>query len=371
VASRLLSTPPPSVKVVASIPNALGQNHDRPPIEKLLSELKSARDEANFSRSLLQTIGNVTPDLIYAKDRSGRMTYANPAVLNAVGRSWDDIAGRLDTEWHADAAEAQRFVDNDARIMSAGVTETLEENLTGPDGVRTYLSTKGPLKDADGEVVGLFGISVDITARKKAEAQARFLMQEMNHRVKNTLAVVQAMARQTLKAASVDRAAWDAFEARLIAMARAHDALTRDSWSGAEVGVIVAEALEMHDPARVRRFDVDGPAVMLDAQTALALSMALHELGTNALKYGALSTPEGHVAIRWQVDTDARGRVLDLRWNENGGPRVVAPSRRGFGSRLIEQAFSQLDADSARVEYLPQGVEFRLRAVLPPDFAAA
>jgi two-component sensor histidine kinase len=177
------------------------------------------------------------------------------------------------------------------------------------------------------------------------------------------------MARQTLKLSGINRTVWDAFEGRLIAMSRAHDLLNGEDWVGADVVSIVAEALKVHTGTERASFDIDGPAALVDAQTALSLAMVLHELGTNALKYGALSKPGGRIAIRWQVEDDTRGKVFDLRWNEHGGPKLNKPAHRGFGSRLVEQAFSQHDIDHARLEFLPQGVQFRLRIVLPSDVA--
>lgn len=313
---------------------------------------------------MLERIGAATPDLIYAKDREGRMIFANPAVLQVIGLPWDAIKGRLDSEWHPDIAEANRFMETDARIMAQGELENLEETLTGPLGRQTYLSTKSPLRDEEGEVIGIFGISMNISERKAEEAHQKFLMEEMNHRVKNTLATVQAMARQTLKKSGISSGVWDSFEGRLIAMSTAHELLTREKWVGADVATIVGKALRVHQSGAGDVFAIDGPAVLVDAQTALALAMALHELGTNAMKYGALSVPLGRVSIRWMIDNDARGHVLDFRWNESGGPPVEPPASRGFGSRLIKQAFSHHGDNSAEIDFLPQGVEFRTRIVL-------
>ncbi len=295
------------------------------------------------------------------------MIYANPAFLSAIGRQWADVKGRTDREWRTDLDQAHRVVQSDDDCMAAGGPLVVEEEIVGRRGPRTYLTTKAPLIDADGATAGLFAIGMDITERKHAETHQRFLADEMRHRVKNTLAVVQAMARQTLKMSGMDRGIWDAFEGRLVAMAKAHDLLTAEQWVGADVVSIVAEALKVHTGAERASFDIDGPAALLDAQTALSLSMVLHELGTNALKHGALSVPGGRIAIRWQVEDDARGKVFDLRWNEHGGPTLDNPAHRGFGSRLVEQAFSQHDVDHARLEFLPQGVQFRLRIVLPAD----
>jgi PAS domain S-box-containing protein len=320
-------------------------------------------EDAHLAKELLHRIGETTPDLIFAKDRQRRMLFANPAVLAMLGKSWDEIRGRSDIEWLDHPTEAQQILAADARIIETGVTESVEERVTGPNGQQVFLSTKSPLYAANGEVIGLFGISMNITALKRAEALNRLLMAELSHRVRNTLSVVQAIARQTLKSAGVDSAVWAAFEARLASMSDAHDILTRESWVGADITEIVSDALKPLGDMR-DRFSVAGPSAWVDAQTALALAMTFHELGTNAVKYGALSSSLGRVDIRWDVDSGAGGEVLGVRWNEAGGPTVSPPDRRGFGTRLIELAFGHNAASSPCVEYRREGIEFRVSIAL-------
>ena len=329
----------------------------------------AARD-AELNRELLERIGEATPDLIYAKDLESRMIFANPAVLNAIGKSWDEARGRSDIEWHDRPEEARRFMEADARVAARGLTESFEETHTGPAGTQVFLSTKSPLRDRSGRVIGIFGISKNITERKKDEAQKRLMMEEMNHRVKNTLAIVQSMARRTLQDAVADKALWAAFEARLLAMSQAHSILARDSWVGADIGDIVADTLGSYGREVRERAAIEGAATRVDAQTALALAMVLHELGANALKYGALSTPEGRVSVKWTVESTATGQILDFSWSESGGPEVTPPQRRGFGSRLIETAFARDQANRAAIEYRREGVQWRLRVGLFANAAA-
>lgn len=316
---------------------------------------------AAFKSNLLEQIGETTPDLIYAKDTKSRMIFANRAVLSVIGREWSDICGKSDDEWHSDPAEGRRFVDADARIMASRETEKLEEVLTGINGTKTYLSTKCPLLAKDGSVIGLFGISMDITERKNEERRRQILLDELDHRVRNTLALVQAMARQTFRDAAIDADVWDAFEGRLIALSKAHGVLTRRSWVGSDLGEILAEGLVAHGGTQAECFTVSGPAAWIDAHNALALAMAIHELGTNAIKYGALSTPSGHVTISWQIELDDNVPALALSWVESGGPPVTPPKHRGFGSKLIQEAFAHSGSDVAKVLYLPAGLEFHLR----------
>ncbi len=314
-----------------------------------------------FASDLLAKIGEATPDLIYAKDLSSRMIFANRAVLAVLGKSWNEIRGRSDDEWHDDPAEGRKFVEADARVMASGETEELEETLTGVSGPQTYLSSKSPLRAQDGTVIGIFGISKNITERKNEERLRQILLNELDHRVKNTLALVQAMSRQTFKNAGIDKEIWAAFEGRLISMSKAHGLLIQQSWVGAEIADIVAEGLIAHGGQDRDAFIIFGPAAWVDARSALALAMALHELGTNATKYGALSVPDGRVTISWELDNSGEAPMLQLYWRETGGPTVSAPVSRGFGSRLIEQAFAQSAQSAAKVRYLPEGIEFSVR----------
>jgi len=193
-------------------------------------------------------------------------------------------------------------------------------------------------------------------------------MDELNHRVKNTLAVIQSIASQTLgHAASLDEAR-EAFGARLLNLATAHDTLTRESWQSATLADIVSDTIKPH-AGGPNRFRVEGPDIRLTPTAALAVSMAVNELGTNAAKYGALCSESGHVAISWRIEGEGDDRRLLLLWKESGGPPVVPPTRRGFGSRLIERALaSELDAEVS-VSYDTSGLVCMINAPLPIEEA--
>jgi PAS domain S-box-containing protein len=327
---------------------------------------KARQDEAGFNRALLARIGDATPDMIYAKDLGSRMMFANAAVLDNIGRSWDEIRGRSDIEWHDDPVEAAKFVAADARIMATGIGETVEEVLTGPDGLHVFLSTKTPMRDAGGAVIGICGISHDITAEKAAEAQRQLLLAEMNHRVKNSLTAVMAIARQTLHNEASDAAAWQGFEARVMAMARANDMLAGDRWAGADIAGVVTEALGAFGAVGTGRIRIAGPAVDISAYAVVSLSLVLHELATNATKYGALSLPQGSVAVDWRLVDGPRGHMLAVNWREGDGPLVQPPQRQGFGTRLIERAFAS-NGQRARIMFRPQGVHCQLLVALARD----
>jgi PAS domain S-box-containing protein len=211
----------------------------------------------------------------------------------------------------------------------------------------------------DGAPNRMVGTNMDVTERKVAEARQRLLINELNHRVKNTLAIVQAIARQSFRPNATPRDAVEAFEGRLAALSAAHDVLTRQSWEAAAIGVIVAEAVAPHHGGD-GRLTVEGPSVDLEPKTAVALGLAMHELATNAVKHGALSTPAGRVEVRWTT----AGGLLDLTWRETGGPAVSPPRRKGFGARLLEQGLAEELRGSVRLEFLPEGLVCRVEAAL-------
>ena len=211
----------------------------------------------------------------------------------------------------------------------------------------------------------------EIAERRRAEEHQRLLINELNHRVKNTLATVQSIAAQTRRTTRDPKASYEAFIDRLVALSRAHDVLTRQRWEGADLREIVAGAVEPFD-AGGQRFRMSGPSVWMEPQPALALAMALHELATNAVKYGALSVSEGRVALGWTVaPDDGDGIAVELTWVESKGPRVVAPTRKGFGSRLLERGLAAELNGSVRVDYRPDGLVCTMQARLPAVDAPA
>ena len=195
----------------------------------------------------------------------------------------------------------------------------------------------------------------EVTARRASEHQRELLVGELNHRVKNTLATVQSIAAQTLREGKSLRETRESFESRLLALSETHNLLTRDHWSGAGLRELVEVELAPYAGARAR-IDVTGEEVWLAPDPALALGMALHELATNALKYGALSGAEGRVRISWTRRDEAGADRLRLVWEEAGGPPVTPPTRRGFGSRLIETGLRRQLRGEVELAFRPQGV---------------
>ncbi|HEY3950732.1 MHYT domain-containing protein [Phenylobacterium sp.] len=208
----------------------------------------------------------------------------------------------------------------------------------------------------------LSGVMLDVSDRRRAfdaleesQRRQRLLIDELNHRVKNTLATVQSIARQSAKDAASMAAFRAAFEARLVALSETHNALTRGGWSGASLRELLVQEFAPYAPAQVR---LDGDDLSLPPRLAVALGMVFHELATNAAKYGALSTADGLVSVSWRSD----GLWLAFSWAESGGPAVRAPTRRGFGSQLVEGTFARELGGSAELVYDPAGFRAELRA---------
>jgi two-component sensor histidine kinase/integral membrane sensor domain MASE1 len=203
----------------------------------------------------------------------------------------------------------------------------------------------------------------EIEERRRAEEHQKLLINELNHRVKNTLATVQSIAAQTRRTAKDPKASYEAFIERLMALSRVHDVLTHERWERAALRAIVDGATQPFEDGTGRRFRISGPPVWIEPHAALALAMALHELATNAAKYGALSVAEGVVTLEWRL-AEGPGEVLELAWREAGGPPVRPPKQRGFGSRLLERGLAGELNGEVSVDYRPDGLACTMRARL-------
>ncbi|MDO8902821.1 MAG: HWE histidine kinase domain-containing protein [Phenylobacterium sp.] len=243
------------------------------------------------------------------------------------------------------------------QAMTERTAFAIENRYEFPDGRITWLDVRGnPVEE------GLAIFFRDITERKLAEDHLRLMVHELNHRVKNSLATVQAIATQTLRSGGVPHEVREALTSRLLALARAHDVLTDTKWAGAELEEIAAQAAE---PYGADRFKIEGPRVTLPPRTAIAMALAFHELATNAAKYGPLSNDTGQVHLGWRLDTDHSPLKLHLVWRETGGPPVSPPKRKGFGSRLIQQGLAAEFVGEVRMEFLSSGLVCEVEAAVP------
>ena len=230
---------------------------------------------------------------------------------------------------------------------------------------RWFLSRALPVRDDTGEVVRWFGTNTDITELREAEERQKLLLDELNHRVKNTLAAVQSLARQSARGAGSVESFMEKFEPRVLALSRTHRLLARDTWQGADLMEVVSETLAPFAQEGASRVHVLGPGVRLAPTAAVTLAMAMHELATNAAKHGALSIPEGRVSVTWSLDLGGGRRpALNFIWQEAGGPPVAPSDRRGFGWRFIEQGVISELAGEVDLELREDGAQCRMRLPL-------
>jgi PAS domain S-box-containing protein len=335
-----------------------------------LNELygRVVHSELHRTTALFEAVINMTPDLVFVKDLQGRALLRNPAAL--FGKRWEEIEGRKEADWHRDPREAEQVVANDRKVIESGTSMQFVEQFTTQHGVRTLLSTKSPLFDEHGKIVGTIGVSTDITERENRARHVEFIMRELSHRSKNLLMMIQAVARQSIRQSSNLEDFEVQFNDRLTSLSRLHDLLIQEEWRGASLRAITQTQV---GPFAGSRIKIEGPEILLRPDIAQVVSMVLHELATNAAKYGALSNAEGKVQVAWDLVGDQRNR-LSLRWEEGGGPAVLSPQRRGFGSVVLERMALQIPDASASLKFLTAGVVWYLEAPLeslvsPDDIA--
>jgi two-component sensor histidine kinase len=237
------------------------------------------------------------------------------------------------------------------------------------DGMPRWAMFSGQIffDEAQRRPVRAVGIMLDTTERREQEERQRLILRELNHRVKNNLAVVQAIVSQTLRMSPRPAEAFERIQARLMAVARTHDFLNLSDWGGVSLEALLRGELEPHG-AGSDRVTLVGVPVFLDSTVALALGLVLHELATNAAKYGALSVEQGRIEVRWRIEPKEDDLpLLVLDWIETGGPTVRQPRRLGFGSRLIEGSVTGRLNGSVDIEYARDGLRCRLAFPLPPS----
>lgn len=313
-----------------------------------------ASSEPSYEARLEAVLESVT-DAFYAVDAQWRYVVFNRAAEAYFGVEREQVLGRGLWDLFPQGI-GTAFEEHCHAAMERGLPATFEtaSNLR-PD--RTVELHIAPMRGG-GVAVRL----TDITERKEALERQRLLANELNHRVKNTLATVQAIAAQSLRGDDVPSAARERFLARLVALARANDVLVSEPGTGATLGAIAAEMAGPHGGGE--RFTIGGPEVRLAAQTATAMALGLHERATNAAKHGALSAPDGRVSLAWAIEGKGEARRLRLTWRESGGPDPGTPGPPGFGSRLIERGLAAELKANVRLTYAPTGVVFSLSAPL-------
>lgn len=328
---------------------------------ELLADNAALVEIGGFLTSVLAA----SEDSIKVLDLDGRVAFMNASGLKAMdiehfaavrNRPWSEF-------WPGDGAQAARDAWLTAR--DGGSARFRTEARTAKGTAKFWDVQVTPIVTADGRVTHVLAISRDITEQMRMEAQKAILADELEHRIKNILAVVAAIARQTLRPPANLEDAAKAFNSRLNALGQAQIVVTRTNWTAADLREVVESVLPpFRAAAGDGRFNIEGPPVQLLAQRALSLALAVHELATNAVKYGALSTESGHVDLVWSVEGGDEKPMLRMEWREHGGPPVAEPGRQGFGSRLIERALPSDFLGTARIEYAPAGLVFTLTAPL-------
>ncbi len=321
--------------------------------------VETKRARLTESESRFRALVNATSDVVYqmsADWQEMRQLDGRGFLADTDGPSVRWIEAYIPEE------ERPRLNAAIAQAVAAKAPFELEHRVRQVDGAIGWtLSRAIPVLDADGEIVEWFGMATDVTERRRKDEHLRLVVNELNHRVKNNLAMVQSIAMQTFRRAEdMDQAATE-FSARLVTLARANDLLTGERWTGVDLRGVLLEAVGSHsdDPERLV---LEGEDVEISAKSALALTLAAHELATNAVKYGAWSNAAGVVTIRWTAQPLPKGWRLSLAWIERGGPPVVPPTRRGFGSRLIERGLSAELNGEVSLTFEPEGLVCRIEA---------
>lgn len=286
-------------------------------------------------------------DAFYAVDHEWRFTYVNKVAERWWGKQREDLIGK---HYWTEFPQAVGSLPYDAHLQAARERRVIRLEAVSPIVGHWIDISIFPSNS------GLAVYFRDISERKRAEARQEMLVSELNHRVKNVLATVQAIAAQSLAGPEVAEAARERFTSRLIALAQANELLVQKSWRGASLMAICLQIASPYGGVQSGRFVVDGAELLLKPGATTALALALHELATNAAKYGALSTPNGCVQLHWAEIMEGDARRFELKWREFGGPAVTPPRRLGFGSRLIQRGLSGEIRGRVQMEYLPDGL---------------
>ncbi len=292
-----------------------------------------------------------------AKQADNPIIYVNDAFLKLTEYDRDELLAKSFNFLLADDSDHRDLAEIAAAFP--GKEDDAEVRYRHKDG-STFCATifVSPVKDKEGKIVQHFVSLVDTTRFVRARDNAAMLIDELNHRVKNTLATVQSIITQALRNASDPEIIRESIETRIAALSRSHDLLGREKWDGAGLRDLVGEALAPFSvvDGHAERFTIEGENIRLSPKATLALGIALNELATNAVKYGAFSNEAGTISIKWTLEQGSGGRRLCLRWHEKDGPAVTPPTRKGFGSRVIEQGLAHELQGKVELDYLPGGI---------------
>ena len=328
-----------------------------------LIERAGAQEALRESEQRLRLlVDSVQEYALFQTGPEGKITSWNPGAERLFGYGSAEMLGHSFSRLLTVEDQQAGVLEQELACAFTGSGQRDERWLVRKDGSHFWaLSITEPVHDEAARLGGVVKVIRDETERKRSEERQSLLMSELNHRVKNTLATVQSIANQTLRGSSDPRHFMENFTARLQALSRAHDLLTRRNWESADVSDLIHDQLAMNGD--IDRIKFHGPTALLMPQSVVALSLVLHELGTNARKYGALAAPTGYVDVHWQIG--APERVLHIQWAETGGPPVVEPQNRGFGTMLIEKSLGGVGG-SAELRFNANGMNCAIRVPLSP-----
>lgn len=317
----------------------------------------AGRKDGEMEAAHLAAIVSSSDDAIISKRLDGTITSWNAAATRIFGYLPDEMIGQHITRIiPQDLRHEEELII--ARLRRGERIAHFDTLRQRKDGSLVDISlTISPIRDRTGAIVGASKVARDVSERKRHEAMQRTLFDELNHRVKNTLATVQALATQTLRGERTLDEARQIFQGRLMALSATHNQLSQNAWQSASFGVVAGGALRPFG----KRIDMDGPELTLSPRLAVTWAMIVHELATNAAKYGALSRPEGRVELRWAALPE---NMMELVWSESGGPLCVAPERKGFGTRFVERAAANDLGGRSMFNYRPSGLQVTITAKL-------
>ena len=328
----------------------------------------SERQRADEVGQRLAAIVESSDDAIVSKDLNGIIVTWNHGAQQLFGYTADEVIGKsVNILIPEDRQNEEPGII--ARIVRGERINHYDTVRRRKDGSLVEISlTISPIRNSSGTIIGASKIARDISERKRAEERQKALVDELNHRVKNTLATVQSLAAQSIRGAGVSPRIRQSFEGRLFALSRTHDQLSRTQWETADLRSILDDIFAPYCQGDRSRVRLQGGPVHLEPDAALMLAMVLHELATNATKYGSLAGADGTLSVKWSVANGAFPPRLKIDWSESGGPPVHPPTRRGFGSRLLDRAINQQLGGAAEIAFEPAGVHCRIEIPLaPPD----
>lgn len=325
-------------------------------------DLETSYGALRASEERYRQATNVFQGAVISYDGIRKSVYCSPRFYDMFGKelSWLEILRTRNlTVFHPD--DRANVLQHINKVFESNTThQEVEYRIKGSSGNWIWIWDRIHIqRDGNNQPVRVIGALLDITERKVAEEHLGLMVNELNHRVRNTLTIVQSIAYNTLRSGAPIESILKQFEERLIALAGAHDLLTRQNWEGATIQSIVERSLVAYRQKDSTSFEISGDEIWVSPQIAITLSMAFHELGTNASKYGALSNDNGHILISWKKIDNFNSQnqsVIQLEWKEQGGPPVKKPTRRGFGSRLIQRSLANDPNGSVTIDYNPEGV---------------